>query len=81
MTGQPVDEPVHCTVCGAKLRTPESRRRGRGRVCDEKVNPLAGRDHSPLRLNVGTPLRQPAATAASAGHDGPNLLDELDGAQ
>lgn len=68
--------PVYCQICGRQLRTPESKRRGRGPTCDEKVNPTPGRDHSPHnRRRPGT-----ATAVASAGQPGPDLLDELDGA-
>ncbi|SNY28902.1 DUF6011 domain-containing protein [Paractinoplanes atraurantiacus] len=70
MTEQPV-EPVYCEICKRKLRTPESRRRGRGRVCDEKVSSRPGtsgrsRDHSP---RTGGQAPMPMV--------GPDLLDEL----
>jgi hypothetical protein len=58
-----------CELCGRPLRTEQSRRRGRGRTCDEKVNPRRGRDHSP---------RQPSARRAVPGPDQPDLLDVLD---
>ncbi|NMO51991.1 hypothetical protein HH310_12385 [Actinoplanes sp. TBRC 11911] len=69
MTGPAADdELVECDKCHRKLRSAESRRRGRGRACDEKVNPRKGRDHSPqgsTRRAAGTP-------------DMPSLLDELE---
>ncbi|MFI2650178.1 DUF6011 domain-containing protein [Micromonospora fulviviridis] len=56
-------EPEHCTVCGRELRTPESRARGIGPVCEAKTRPapvtlpgLSGRGGQPVQ-------------------DGPDLLD------
>ncbi|GGK89423.1 DUF6011 domain-containing protein [Mangrovihabitans endophyticus] len=64
MTGRTVE----CDICGRALRTPQSRARGRGPTCDEKVNPrpvaVGGRDHSP-----------PARLAAVSPADAPTLLD------
>lgn len=74
MTG-PGPAAVWCEVCGRRLRTEQSRRRGRGQVCDEKVNPTTGRDHSPQRLRV-TPAGG-VRRAAAAGPAEPTLLDEL----
>ncbi len=71
----PAAEPVFCEICGHRLRSAESRRRRRGLVCDEKVNPNPGRDHSPrYRIPAGrTPGRQ-----QQPGSDQPTLLDELE---
>jgi hypothetical protein len=62
-------EPVDCELCGRKLRTEQSRRRGRGRTCDEKVSPRRGRDHSPRLPGVRRNMPDPAE---------PNLLDVLE---
>jgi hypothetical protein len=70
-------EPVVCQVCGRPLKTAASRARGRGDICDEKVNPHPGRGHS---LRIGTTRRSGPARPATQP-DGPDLLDELDGAQ
>ncbi len=70
--------PMHCQVCGRQLRTVESRRRGRGPVCDEKVNPARGRDHSPTRLRTGRrPSAGPRRGHADPAEGEPSLLDEL----
>jgi len=78
MTGQalvPDDpagpQPVECQVCGRRLRTAASRERGRGPVCDEKVNPHWGRDHSPRPARATTRRTPPAAQE-------PSLLDDLE---
>lgn len=68
-------EPKTCEVCGRKLTTAASRARGRGDICDEKVNPHLGRDHSPQRLRVSR-RRGPARPAGPP--QGPDLLDELE---
>lgn len=62
------DDEKTCEICGRKLKTAESRRRGRGRVCDEKVNPGRGRDH---------PSRSRPVTAKGMQAAGPDLLDQL----
>lgn len=69
MTGE---EEHRCEVCGRALRSTVSRERGRGRVCDEKVNPGRGRDHSPRPASA--PRRRRSAPPAI---EEPCLLDEL----
>jgi hypothetical protein len=78
VTGPAGPEPVPCEVCGHPLRTAESRRRRRGPVCDEKVNPERGGDHSPLRLRVPPAAGRRAARRAATDPAEPTLLDELD---
>jgi hypothetical protein len=71
VTGDDQPEKVDCQVCGRELRTKQSRRRGRGRRCDEKVNPRRGRDHSPRQASVRSRTAAPA--------DGqPDLFDVLE---
>jgi hypothetical protein len=79
-------EPPRCDKCGKKLRTSESKRRGRGPVCDEKVNPSRGRDHSPRTqparkppetCDHGRPLRGCKAGCWQKWHP-PSLLDQLE---
>lgn len=65
-----LDEPVSCTVCGRPLKTAASRARGRGRVCDEKVNPPAVRHTFPA--GPAPAARSPRAPLPS----GPDLFDE-----
>ncbi|MFI6332943.1 DUF6011 domain-containing protein [Micromonospora chersina] len=52
-----------CDICGRTLRTPDSRARGRGPVCDAKTRPA--------------PVTLPGLSGHSgqAGQDGPDLLD------
>lgn len=66
-------EPVYCGICGRKLRTAESRLRGRGPTCDEKVSPARGRDHSPRRQAVRS--RGGTAQPAAPDPDDPTLFD------
>lgn len=71
-------EPNRCEVCGRELRTPASRARGRGPVCEAKVSPPAP-----------TPSVLPGLSGRGgrAGQNGPDLLDgqaadpDQDGAQ
>lgn len=55
------DEPVRCEICGRKLRSPESKAIGRGRVCDAKVRPVA--------TAAAPPPRSGRRSAAPAGPD------------
>lgn len=58
-------EPIRCEVCGRELRTPESRARGRGRVCDAKTRPA--------------PAALPGlAGRGGPGQAGPDLLADVD---
>ena len=60
-------ETTPCTVCGRDLRTPASRARGVGPVCETKTRPPAAR---PAALpGMPGPGGRPA-------QDGPDLLDE-----
>lgn len=54
-----------CDVCGRKLRTPESRSRGRGPVCDAKTRPV--------------PAALPGlGRAGGPAQTGPDLLADVD---
>jgi uncharacterized protein DUF6011 len=67
-------EPKTCEVCGRALKTNASLARCRGPVCDEKVSPNPGRDHSPQRLRIN---RGSAPARPTPAPDGPDLFDEL----
>lgn len=64
-----MSEPQECELCGRKLKTPASRARGRGPVCDAKTRPPAT---PPAALpGMPGPGGRPAQT-------GPDLLDAAD---